>query len=130
MNAQEQLNRLLADVRLHCSHCMSQANGFKKCQEKDACRFWKWVSAPTQIDVFQGEYKQAWFRETFEVIESMPKPFYFSDLRRRLAVAPAHVNWFGNLTKFMMRAGYHTTGLRRKSPLPQCKGRREDQWTK
>lgn len=63
-----------------------------------------------------------WLAGSLEIARSIPQPFYFSDLRKRLAQQPHHVNCWGELARAMLRNGFKRTGNYRRSTVDSRKG--------
>lgn len=77
---------------------------------------------PNQTSLnFSLDYEE-WLAGSLEIARSIPQPFYFSDLRKRLAQQPPHVNHWGKLASALMRNWFRRTGNYRRSTIESRNG--------
>lgn len=79
---------------------------------------------PNQLSMISGLFMghEEWLAQSLEIAGTIPGPFYFSDLRRRLGIPPHHPNAYGSLAKALMKNGFRRTGEYRRSPTGTRRG--------
>lgn len=75
-----------------------------------------------QLDAFCGQY-EAWERQMIELAYNFKTPFWSSELRAMALYEPAHVSWWGNLYRGMIKSGkWQHTGEYRRNPRDSRRG--------
>lgn len=128
------IREVLKDIRSFCNECVGNCRSqISKCDGNingKKCSLHKYRLKPLQINLFDGEYKKMWFALAVEIAKKMEYPFWFSEFRSRVTIAPGHYNWWGALTRRMKKEGFFQTGERRPSPRQSLNGSTEFQWSR
>jgi hypothetical protein len=116
-----------------CAACMArQAKRFCPSQDCELypIRIMRTV-VPDQSHLFKVGLFVDFAREVLRMAETMPSPFWFSDLRGKVNVQPLNPNWYGTVcrTKSWKQA-YVRTGETRVSDTISARGRTEFQYAR
>jgi hypothetical protein len=126
----ETLTRVLRDIRLHCRDCMGgQGGGGARCKTA-TCRLHQYATAPVQVDMYDGVFRDAWICGGVELAASAGS-WWWSDLRRaveRTRGGPGHPSWWGGLASGLRKAGWSQVERRRCDAIAQRNKAIEWRW--
>ena len=122
---------MLKDLRAHCRECFgNQKNALQICPKLD-CRFKKYLTCNTQIDVFDAS-REEWLHDAEHwVNNNMPDKWYWSEIREKYPSAPAAPSWWGALSSILLTSkNWVRLDTTRTATFHKSRHRREFLYTK